>query len=199
MNYNFEYLDIVLLALFAGFIILRLREILGRKTGHERKVYQNLEQKDFKENIDLNRPLSKLSDFNDEAKKNFLKGADAAYEAIITAFAKGDKKKLKPLLGKKIYENFSNAIDERNKNKIKSETTFIGVKSSKISEFIKEDNIFKITVKFVSEMIICLKDKDNKIIEGNPDVIKMVYDDWKFSKNMWSQNPNWYLIETADK
>jgi len=199
MNYNFEYLDIVLLALFAGFIILRLREILGRKTGHESKVYKNLEQADFKENIDLNRPLSRLDDFDDKAKKNFLKGADAAYETIITAFAKGDKKQLKSLLGKKIYENFSDAIDERNKNKIKSETTFIGVKSSKISEFVKEDNIFKITVKFVSEMIICLKDKDNKIIEGNPDVIKMVYDDWKFSKNMWSQNPNWYLIETADK
>ena len=199
MNYNFEYLDIVLLALFAGFIILRLREILGRKTGHERKVYQNFEQKDFKEKVDLNRPLSKISDFNDEAKKNFLKGANSAYETIITAFAKGDKKKLKSLLGKKIYENFSDAIDERNKNKIKSETTFIGVKSSKISEFVKEDNIFKITVKFVSEMIICLKDKDNKIIEGNPDAIKMVYDNWKFSKNMWSQNPNWYLIETTDK
>ena len=199
MNYNFEYLDIVLLALFAGFIILRLREILGRKTGHERKVYQNFEQKDFKEKVDLNRPLSKISDFNDEAKKNFLKGANSAYETIITAFAQGDKKKLKPLLGKKIYENFSDAIDERNKNKIKSETTFIGVKSSKISEFVKEDNIFKITVKFVSEMIICLKDKDEKIIEGNPDVIKVVSDNWKFSKNMWSQNPNWYLIETTDK
>ena len=103
------------------------------------------------------------------------------------------------MLGSKIYENFSDAIDERNKNKIKSETTFIGVKSSKISEFVKEDNIFKITVKFVSEMIVCLKDKDNKIIEGNPDVIKVVYDNWKFSKNMWSQNPNWYLIETIDK
>lgn len=199
MNYNFEYLDIVLLALFAGFIILRLREILGRKTGHESKVYKNLKQTDFKENIDLNRPLSRLDDFDDKAKKNFLKGADAAYETIITAFSKGDKNNLKSLLGKKIYENFSDAIDERNKNKIKSETTFIGVKSSKISEFVKEDNIFKITVKFVSEMIICLKDKDNKIIEGNPDVIKMVYDNWKFSKNMWSQNPNWYLIETTDK
>ena len=199
MNYNFEYLDIVLLALFAGFIILRLREILGRKTGHESKVYKNLKQTDFKENIDLNRPLSRLDDFDDKAKKNFLKGADAAYEKIITAFSKGDKNNLKSLLGKKIYENFSDAIDERNKNKIKSETTFIGVKSSKISEFVKEDNIFKITVKFVSEMIVCLKDKDNKIIEGNPDVIKMVYDNWKFSKNMWSQNPNWYLIETTDK
>ena len=85
MNYNFEYLDIVLLALFAGFIILRLREILGRKTGHESKVYKNLEQTDFKENIDLNRPLSRLDDFDDKAKKNFLKGADAAYEKIITA------------------------------------------------------------------------------------------------------------------
>ena len=102
-------------------------------------------------------------------------------------------------LGKNLFNDFVEVIDERKKKELKYETTFIGVKSSKISEFVKEDNIFKITVKFVSEMIICLKDKDNKIIEGNPDVIKMVYDNWKFSKNMWSQNPNWYLIETTDK
>ena len=204
MNYSFEYLDIILLALFAGFIILRLRGILGRRTGHESKVFEDFDKKTFSEMQESNDdqlsdgPLTKLSDFSDEAKKQFLKGAEIAYETIITAFSKGEKNKLKPLVGKNIYENFSKAIDERNKNKIKSETTFIGVKSAKISEFVKDDNVFKITVKFVSEIIVCLKDKDNKVVEGDPDIIKIVNDNWKFSKNMWSRSPNWYLIETID-
>ena len=122
-----------------------------------------------------------------------------AYEQIIIAFAKGDKKALKNLLGKEMYENFSEAIEERKKKQYKNETTFIGVKSSKVLEFKKIENIYKVTVNFVSEIITCVKDNNNKIIEGNPDVIKTVNDVWKFSKNMWSQNPTWYLVETSNK
>ena len=73
------------------------------------------------------------------------------------------------------------------------------MKSSKILEFNKIENIYKVTVNFVSEIITCVKDKDNKIIEGNPDTIKTVNDVWKFSKNMWSQDPTWYLVETSNK
>ena len=72
----------------------------------------------------------------------------------------------------------------------------MGVKSSKIQNFEKKDNIYIFTVNFVSEIITCKKDKNNKVIEGNPDIIKTVNDVWKFSKNMWSSNPNWYLVET---
>ena len=128
-----------------------------------------------------------------------MKGAEIAYEQIITSFAKGDKKSLKPLLSKDLFINFSEIIDERKKKELNYETTFIGIKSSKVLEFKKIENIYKVTVNFVSEIITCVKDKNNKIIEGNPDTIKTANDVWKFSKNMWSQDPTWYLVETSSK
>ena len=136
---------------------------------------------------------------NENAKKQFLKGAEVAYEQIITYFAKGDKNSLKPLLEKKMFNRFSEVIDERKNKQLKSETTFIGFKSTKILEFKKIENIYKVTVNFVSEIITCVKDKNNQIIEGNPDAKKTVNDVWRFAKNMWSQNPTWYLIDTSDK
>ena len=87
----------------------------------------------------------------------------------------------------------------RKEKELKYETTFIGLKSSKILEFKKIENVYKVTVDFVSEIITCVKDRNNQIIEGNPDIIKTVNDVWKFSKNMWSQDPTWYLVETSNK
>jgi len=197
MNSSFEYLDIILLAIIAGFIILRLRGILGRRTGHEKKDFGDLFGKKAtqsgSEKKVVNLSSSKL---DDATKEQFIKGAKAAYEMIITSFAKGDKKTLKPLLNKEIYKNFSDEIDHRKKENLKSELTFVGVKSAEIKNFEKKDNIYTFTVNFVSEIITCKKDKNNKVVEGNPDIIKTVKDVWKFSKNMWSSNPNWYLVET---
>ena len=197
MNSGFEYLDIILLAMIAGFIILRLRRVLGRRTGFEKKIFGNsfskkLAQKETEKKV-VNLNSSKLDDV---AKEQFIKGAEAAYEMIITSFAKGDKKTLKPLLNKEIYQNFSDEIDHRKKENLKSELTFVGVKSAEIKNFEKKDNNYTFTVNFVSEIITCKKDKNNNVIEGNPDIIKTVKDVWKFSKNMWSSNPNWYLVET---
>ena len=197
MSSSFEYLDIILLAMIAGFIILRLRGILGRRTGHKKKVFEDLfskkvTQRDTEKKV-VNLNSSKLDDV---AKKQFIKGAKAAYEMIITSFAKGDKHALKPLLNKEIYQSFSDEIDHRKKENLKSELTFVGVKSAEIKNFEKKDNIYTFTVNFVSEIITCKKDKNNKVVEGSPDIIKTVNDIWKFSKNMWSSNPNWYLVET---
>ena len=199
MSSQFGFIDIILLAMFAGFIILRLRNILGRKSGHQGKPMnryfpRGTVLKDIETNLDI-----KSGNVDEEAKKQFLKGADIAYEAIITSFAKGDKKSLKTLLGKDLFTDFSEVIDEREKKQLKYETTFIGIKSSKVLEFKKIENIYKVTVNFVSEIITCVKDKNNQIIEGNPDNIKTVNDVWKFSKNMWSQDPTWYLVETSNK
>ena len=200
MSSQFGFIDIILLAMFAGFIILRLRNILGRKTGHQGKPISRYFPRGMETLQDIeNNEAIKSGNVDEEAKKQFLKGADMAYEQIITAFAKGDKKSLKTLLGKKMYEDFSEVIDERKKKDHNYETTFIGVKSSKVLEFKKIENIYKVTVNFVSEIITCVKDKNNKVIEGNPDVIKTVNDVWKFSKNMWSQDPTWYLVETSNK
>ena len=199
MSSQFGFIDIILLAMFAGFIILRLRNILGRKTGHQGKTMGRFFPKGMEVLKDIeNNEAIKSGNIGEEAKKQFLKGADIAYEQIITSFAKGDKKSLKSLLSKDLFVDFSTVIDERKKKEVKYETIFIGLKSSKISEFKKIENIYKVTVNFVSEIISCVKDKNNKIIEGNPDTIKTVNDVWKFSKNMWSQDPTWYLVETSN-
>jgi len=200
MSNHLGFIDIILLAMFAGFIILRLRNILGRKTGHQGKPINIPFGKGMEILKDIeNNEAIRENNIDEEVKKQFLKGADIAYEQIITSFAKGDKKLLKGLLGKELFASFSQVIDKRREEQLKYETTFIGIKSSKILEFKKIENIYKVTVNFVSEIITCVKDKNNQVVEGNPDIIKTANDVWKFSKNMWSQNPTWYLVETSDK
>ena len=196
MSNSFGYLDIILLGMIAGFIILRLRSILGRKTGHETKVYPNFAEEKFTmPKKDAETVKQSLDTLEGENKKEFLRGAEIAYESILTSFANGDLIKLKSLLSSNMFSNFSDAIKVRNKENIKSEFTFIGVKESSVEKYEKiKDNLFA-TVKFVAEVISVKKDKDNKIIEGNPDKIKFVTDSWKFTKNINNKSPNWYLSE----
>ena len=121
MSSQFGFIDIILLAMFAGFIILRLRNILGRKTGHQGKPMSRYFPKGMEVLKDIeNNEAIKSGNIDEEAKKQFLKGADVAYEQIITSFAKGDKKSLKSLLGKDLFENFAEIIDERAKKQLKS-------------------------------------------------------------------------------
>ena len=195
MNYSFEYIDIILLAMIAGFIFLRLRGILGKRTSFDEKLSTDFNQ-DFSNEAFKEKLENKV--FDDNAQKDFLKGAKIAYETIITNFASGDLKNIKSLLDKKIYDQFNDAIKERKEKKYISETTFIGINSALIKEHQNKNNILEVTVDFVSEIISCSKDKDKKIISGNPDVVKKVYDTWKFSKDIESTNPNWLLIDTQN-
>ena len=183
--------------MIAGFIILRLRNILGRKTGHQDKVYSSFSEKEFEKFEEKIKSKTKKpqTEFDKEQRKEFLKGAEIAYETIINSFAKGDKKTLKDLLTKEMRENFESAIEERNKNYIKSELTFIGVKSSVVENFEKTANALFFTVKFVSEIISVKRDKNNKVVEGDPNKIKTVIDKWKFTRQTSSSSPNWYLAE----
>ena len=196
MSNNFGYLDLILLAMIAGFIILRLRNILGRKTGHEGKVVSNLSEKKFEEFKKTIKLKKQPTEFDTNQKKQFLKGAEIAYETIINSFAKGDKKNLKDLVTEEMNKNFESAIEERNSKNIKSELTFIGIKSSTIEKFEKTAEALFFTVKFISEIISFKKDKDNNVIEGDPNKIKTVIDRWKFTRKISSMNPNWYLAET---
>ena len=200
MSNSFGYLDIILLGMIAGFIILRLRSILGRKTGHESKVYPSFAEKEFSIPKNEAKPTKKNLDILEgKDKKEFLRGAEIAYESILTSFAVGDLIKLKSLLSSNMFSNFSDAIKSRNKEGIKSEFTFIGVKESSVEKYEKvRDDLFA-TVKFVAEVISVKKDKENKIIEGNPDKIKFVTDSWKFTKNIKQKGPNWYLSEIISK
>ena len=198
MSSNFGYIDIILLAMIAGFIILRLRSILGRKTGHEDKVYPRFSEKKFEEfrkQHDVKFEKKNSNALEGKEREDFISGAEIAYETIITAFAKGDKKSLKGLLTPRMATNFNQAISEREDKGIKSELTFIGIKESNVEKYETiQDNIFA-TVKFVSDIISVKKDKNNNVVEGNPDRIKTVTDQWKFSKKVSSNSPNWYLAE----
>ena len=196
MNYSFEYIDIILLAMIAGFIFLRLRGILGKKTGFEDEIKSNFHQ----ETADVNEANVKknldFETFDEKAKKEFLKGAQIAYETIVTNFSKGKLKDIKSLLDLNVYEQFNSALDERKSKNYSSETTFVGINSAEIKDHKQNKNMLEVTVEFVSEIISCIKDKENKVISGDPEKIKKVHDVWKFSKDSRSNNPNWLLIDT---
>ena len=198
MNYSFEYIDIILLAMIAGFIFLRLRGILGKRTGFEGKAPTQFD-KILKEAVVKQTP--KQADiFDEEAQKEFLKGARIAYETIITDFGDNDNKitSSKPLLNKDIYSQFNEALKERNSRGHFAEITFIGINSAEIKEHKKEDKILNVTVNFIAEVITCIKDKNQKIISGDPKKIKKIYDTWVFSRDTTSQNPNWQLVDTLN-
>jgi predicted lipid-binding transport protein (Tim44 family) len=200
MSNSFGYIDIILLGMIAGFIILRLRSILGRKTGHESKVYPSFAEKEFNIQKSKIKPDNQnLEILEGQEKKEFLRGAEIAYESILVSFANGDLIKLKSLLSTNMFSNFSDAIKLRNKEGIKSEFTFIGIKESSVEKYEKvKDNLFA-TVKFVAEVISVKKDKTDKVIEGNPDKIKFVTDSWKFTRNIKQKDLNWYLFEITNK
>ena len=194
MNHSFEYIDIILLAMIAGFIFLRLRGILGKRTGHK----ENLDAK-FSSNFQAEKILKeKFNKFNfdEEAKNDFLKGAQIAYERIIIDFASGNLKNIKSLLSKKVFDQFNEALKERKKSGYISKTIFIGVNSALIKEHQQINNILEVTVDFISEIISCVKDNNNKIISGDTEKSKKVFDTWKFSKDSRSNNPNWLLTDT---
>ena len=195
MNYSFEYIDIILLAMIAGFIFLRLRGILGKRTGFEGKAPPQFEE--ILKNVKLDKNLKERQSFDEKAKKEFLSGAKIAYETIITDFSDNDNKitTSKPLLSNKIFDQFNDALKERSAKGHYAEITFIGVNSAIIKEHKKNNNILQVTVDFVGEVITCIRDKEKKIISGNPEKIKKIYDTWVFSRDMKSTNPNWQLVD----
>jgi predicted lipid-binding transport protein (Tim44 family) len=196
MNYSFEYIDIILLAMIAGFIFLRLRGILGKRSGFEGKASPQFD-KIFKEAVVKKAPKNNET-FDENAQNEFLKGAKIAYETIITDFSDNDNKLTtsKPLLNKEIYNQFNEALKERSQRGHFAEITFIGINSAIIKEHKKIDNILNVTVDFIAEVITCIKDSEKKIVSGDPEKIKKIYDTWVFSRDTTSANPNWELVNT---
>ena len=196
MNYSFEYIDIILLAMIAGFIFLRLRGILGKRTGFEGKAPAQFD-KILKETV-VKQAKQDANEFYEKAQKEFLKGAKIAYETIITDFSDNDNKitTSKPLLNQEIYNQFNEALKERSSRGHYAEITFIGINSAVIKEHKKIDKILNVTVEFIAEVITCIKDKNKKIISGDPEKIKKIYDTWIFSRDTTSANPNWKLVST---
>ena len=182
--------------MIAGFIFLRLRGILGKRSGFEGKAPPQ-----FKEALEtinnIQKPKKINENFDNEAQKEFIKGAKIAYETIITDFSDQDNKitNSKPLLSEKIYSQFKAALIDRSKRGHFAEITFIGINSAKIKEHNKIGSILKVTVDFVAEVITCIKDKEKKIVSGDPETIKKIYDTWVFSRDIRSNNPNWQLVD----
>ena len=197
MNDNFGYIDIVLLAIVAGIIVLRLRNVLGKgaEDGAIRAKkslvvdaqFEDVKNTAAEENINL-------KEFTEET---FLKGAQAAYEMIVNAFASADRKTLKDLTSSGDYKSFVSVLDERKNKKYVNQFTFIGIKKAKIENIDKKDSFYTVKIRFVSEIISCIKDANNKVIEGSPEEIQTVNDVWSFSRDLNSDDPTWYLIEIA--
>ena len=196
MSYSFEYIDIILLAMIAGFIFLRLRGILGKRTGFEGKTSSQF--KEVLENIKVEQPRKSNDVFDTVAQEEFLKGAKIAYETIITDFSDNDNKitTSRSLLNGQIYSQFNDALKERSSRGHFAEITFIGINSAEIKEHKKIGNILNVTVDFIAEVITCIRDKEKKIVSGDPEKIKKIYDTWVFSRDTTSVNPNWQLVNT---
>ena len=168
---------------------------MGKRTGFDGKESPQFQE--ILKNINAETNVEKKDNFDEKAQREFLKGAKIAYETIITDFSDDDNKliKSKSLLSKKIHDQFNEALEQRSSRGHYAEITFIGVNSADIKEHKKINNILKVTVDFVGEVITCIKDKDKKIISGDPEKIKKIYDTWVFSRDTRSPNPNWQLID----
>ena len=196
MSYSFEYMDIILLAMIAGFIFLRLRGILGKRTGFDGKAPLQFEK--ILETTKANQEIKTNENFDEESQREFLKGAKIAYETIITDFSDNDNKitTSKSLLNNEIFNQFNEALKKRSVRGHYAEITFIGVNSAVIKEHKKIGKILNVTVDFIAEVITCIRDKDKRIISGDPEKIKKIYDTWVFSREVTSVNPNWQLVNT---
>ena len=204
MSEAFQYLDILILAVIAGLVLLRLRSVLGRRTGHEKtdtsrftyeEPQKNKEEEVIKiqPNVD---PKPKADGWFDQ--KDFLNGASNAYELIVTNFENGNKAALKPFLSESVMSSFEEVIEQRNANEEKVEFNFIGIESSEIVHKDLKSNPMEVTVRFISEMITCIKNSKDEVISGSLNQVQKITDIWTFSKNKNSKNPNWLLVSTSD-
>jgi len=132
-------------------------------------------------------------DFDPE---HFLSGAKAAYEMIVTAFAQGDRETLKNLLAPDVFQGFVAAIAEREKRDQKTELTFVGIDELKMTTAELDGKVSRISLRFVAELISCTRDKDGKVIEGDPTEVQTIRDAWTFARDVSSRDPNWKLVAT---
>ena len=204
MSEAFQYLDILILAIIAGIVLLRLRSVLGRRTGHEKSDkssfnYETPQQTQTEKVIEI-KPESDTSSREDGwfDKDDFLKGASNAYETIVTNFENGNKEALKPLLSSDVMESFSSVIDERNSKSESVEFNFIGIEKSEIVHKDLKKNPMEVSVRFISEMITCIKNSKDEVISGSLNQVQKITDVWTFEKNQQSKGSNWLLAATTD-
>ena len=204
MSEAFQYIDILILAIIAGIVLLRLRSVLGRRTGHEKtdKTSYNYEtpQTSQEEKVIPIEPKTSSSKREDGWFDNddFLRGAANAYETIVTNFENGNKDALKSLLSDDVLNSFSSVIDERNSKNETVEFNFIGIEKSEIVHKDLKKNPMEVTVRFISEMITCIKNSKDEVISGSLNQVQKITDVWTFEKVKDNKSPNWLLTATSD-
>lgn len=226
MSEEFPYADIIILALIAGFVLLRLRSILGQKNeGDKPNFFQpskDRSQEDSEPVVLLGeksikaRPRveidpyaaalsegSLLQTINDIKAKDpsfnatiFIEGAKMAFEMVFDAFNKGDKQTLSALLSQEIYDDFIRDLEVREKQEHKQETTLLSVFAKEIKRVKLDKNIAQITIYFESEQVTVERGKTGEIVGGDPSDVQHVHDEWVFERDVTSKNPNWKIIET---
>ncbi len=220
MGNGVPFLDIILLALFAGFVIFKLRSVLGRRTGHERQRPDPFsEAPKSNDNANVVRLPDRTADADEEAdtgtsgsmaagvmrikladerfdEREFLHGAKMAFGMIVDAFAKGDVDALKPLLSRELYGGFASVIEAREKAGEVQETTIVTVRSADIVEASLEDHQAKVTVEFVTEQVKVTRNAAGEVIDGDPDRIDILTDIWTFARDIRARDPNWELVAT---
>ena len=204
MSEAFQYIDILILAIIAGIVLLRLRSVLGRRTGHEKTDkssfnYETPQQTQTEKVIEI-KPETDAPSREDGwfDKDDFLKGASNAYETIVTNFENGNKEALKPLLSSDVMDSFSSVIDERNSKSESVEFNFIGIEKSEIVHKDLKKNPMEVSVRFISEMITCIKNSKDEVISGSLNQVQKITDVWTFEKNQKSKGSNWLLAATTD-
>jgi predicted lipid-binding transport protein (Tim44 family) len=233
MHDVFDIYTIIFLAL-AVFIFLRLRSVLGQRTGRERPPYDPYAARDkvrpaAEKVISLpNRAVEPAAQKPAEAAppaerwkdvaaagspvaagldaivagdpefdaKHFIAGARAAYEMIVTAFAEGDKRALKNLLSREVYDGFDAAINDREKKGHKVETRFVSIDTAAITGAEMRGRIAQVTVRFVSQLVSVTRDAKGAVVDGSPDKVTDVTDVWTFAREASSRDPNWKLVAT---
>ncbi|HEV2550409.1 MAG TPA: Tim44/TimA family putative adaptor protein [Stellaceae bacterium] len=209
-----QYLEIFVLAVIAGFLVLRLRSVLGRRTGTERRREAFGAPDAAPEKVVPLPPRSqvptpssadtagvsglaalKAADRSFE-EKHFLEGARAAFEIIVNAFAKGDAAALKPLLSDAVFASFAQAIREREAHEERHETNLLTVKTVELAEGALQGDAALVTVKFVSDQINVTRAADGHVVDGSPDQVEEKTDLWTFSRSVRSRDPNWTLVAT---
>jgi predicted lipid-binding transport protein (Tim44 family) len=217
-----HYFDIILFAMVAAFLVLRLRSVLGRRTGNERRrdpsyLRSAAPASDKVVPLGAQRPngaapaaptavsanpvaggLAQITAVDpDFDAPHFLDGARAAFELIVAAFAKGDKSGLRPLLSDEVFIPFAAAIDERAAARETLETRIAKLKDIDIVEAGVSERTARVTVKLVSDQIHVLRAHDGSVVDGDPDNLIEKTDFWTFARDMRSSDPNWQLVATG--
>ena len=222
MGEGFPFLDVVLFAMVAAFIVLRLRGVLGRRPDNsgpgqgltsrrensEENVISLPDKEQENPSQETQESLSdeekavlaglteiRLADRNFDPDE-FLQGSKAAYEMVVTAYAVADDSVLSQLLSNDVYENFTGAIQDRMEQGHTLETTLIAIRSADIMEARVVVETSEVTVRFVADVVNVTRTEDGNIVSGDPDTAQEVTDFWTFSRHAGSADPNWQLVET---